>query len=715
MLKHTREFLKVRFFHSILFAVAFGATVLIILSGGILKSGQEIQVGSVAAQKYIAPKDTVDENATNHLRTEAAKTVGPLYKHDEEVQETSINEMNELFRTFNEILDNKLPNEEFSNIIKNAALKLPVVLTAKQCKAYEALPPTERVIFGNGCMTIITEIYEQGVTSEAIQKGKDMAQEAFEKTAWNDDLKSMGYTIVSSALKPNLVLDIEAMETARDKKRAEVPEVMIKKNQKIVDEGEIITTDIYSRMEALNLINTQGYKEKVMPIVGSLIAVALIFVAVFVYFYSLKKENDLKKNEMLMLVTIYILTVVLVRMMSSLTMFTVVPLTLFAMLVSLLINMRVALLLNCFMSIIGCLIFDGDAECLLYFLLTGSFAALMICHTEQRRYVIPVAVCMALVNMISMLAVGLFFEKGLSESLFRYGGYGAVAGLIFVVISIGSLPFWEAAFEANTPLRLLELTNPNNELLRRLMIEAPGTYHHSLIVANLAETAAYEIGASPALARVGAYYHDIGKLKYPLYFSENQVGENPHDFLQPYSSAQMIIQHTKTGAEMGEEVGLPKAVVSIIREHHGASLVKYFYFKAVKHFGTEEVEEKTYRYPGPVPQSKEAAIVMLADTVEAAVRSKLGHGGSLKEAEEMIQMLIKDKLDDGQLNQSGLAIHDMETIKKAFITVFHGMYHDRIAYPKQEELDKVRAEKKNKEKESQNNEDIAVAEGGETK
>ncbi len=357
------------------------------------------------------------------------------------------------------------------------------------------------------------------------------------------------------------------------------------------------------------------------------------------------------------------------------------------MLISILIGRRMALLMNCFFSIIACMIVSGDVEFLSYVLISGSFGALLIQKTEKRTLVVPVAVGMAVVSLVTMLSVGLFFRDGYTTQLIIASAFGALVGLISVVVVVGSLPFWESVFEANTPLRLLELTNPNNELLRKLMIEAPGTYHHSLIVANLAETAVYEIGGNTALARAGAYYHDVGKLKYPMFFAENQTGHNPHDDIEPKSSARIITQHTKAGVEMGMEFGLPKVILDIMKEHHGTTVVKYFYFKALKVYGSEHVNEGDYRYDGPIPKSRESAVVMLADTVEAAVRAMLGSGKTLEEVEGAIYGLIKDKLDDGQLNRSGLAIHELAKIQKAFFKVFHGMYHERVSYPKKEEIE----------------------------
>ena len=696
-----KKFSEWKYFSIVLLCIGFLITVICIATGSYIQTMESVQIGSVATQRYVALKDEVDTVATEKKKAEAAATVGPLYKHDLEIEQQSISEIEGFFKRLDEMQGTLRAGESLSDAIKNTSLKLPVVLSVRQYSAYQVLSQQDKLEFQKSCINIVNSIYEQGVTAEAVEKSREQININLQQTQWNSELQEMGMAVLNSALKANLVLDTDAMQLARQKKEDEIEDVIIKKNQKIVDEGEIITAEIYRKLETMNLINTENTAETILPVFSSIVVVLLIFASVFLFFYSSnKKWHSLKKNEMVILFTIYMIVVLLLRVMSEVPYFTLIPLSVFPMLVSLLISRRVALLLNCFVSIIGCFVFNGDVEFLLYFLLTGEFAALIMRYAEKRKYVFPVAVCVAVINFISMMAVGLFFEKGYSQGLLYSSAYGAAAGLIAVILSIGSLPFWEAIFEANTPLRLLELTNPNNELLRRLMIEAPGTYHHSLIVANLAETAAYEIDANAALARVGAYYHDIGKLKSPLYFSENQAGENPHDQMEPYSSTQIITAHTTAGVQMAKERGLPKAIINIIQEHHGNSLVKFFYYKALKQYGADNVKEQDYRYQGCVPQSREAAIVMMADTVEAAVRSMVGQGKSLDDVEEFIKMLIKDKLDDGQLDKSGLAISDLETIRKSFIEVFKGMYHNRVAYPKKEEMDAAKKQKKEEKEEN---------------
>lgn len=675
-------------FRSTLFWLAFVLTILCIATGSIQQRTQ-VQVGSIATKRYIAPEDTVDQAATQKLKDAAAESVGPIYKTDTTIAESSISDVTDVFSELDTILSELAAEESFYSAVQEASLKLPLVLSNRQLMAYQNLLPLQRQSFAHDCVSILEQLYETGVTADGLEKAKADAQAKLQESPWNADLQSMAGVILSAAIEPNLIVDEAAVEAAKETKRAEISDVMIRKNQKIVDEGEIITQDIYDQLVTLQLVSETGLEANLTPLVGSLLITGMAFAALYLFFRWGKGPILLKPNEIKMLFTIYILMILLIRLMANLTIFTIIPAGLFAMLVSLLVGRRMALWLNALFCIIGCFIFNGDVQFLMYALISGTFAALIIQKTDKRTALIPAALGMAAVDFGSMLALGFFFGEGYSSDLLLHSALGALTGLLSVIIAVGSLPFWENMFEANTPLRLMELTNPNNALLRRLMLEAPGTYHHSLIVGNLAETAVYEIGGNTALARAGAYYHDIGKLYRPQYFAENQTGQNPHDDLPPEESAKIITNHTTEGLKLAKQYKLPPILQDIVVEHHGTSLVKYFYFQALKRYGAEQVQESDYRYQGKIPSSRESAVVMLADTIEAAVRSMLGHGKTLEDAAEAMRQLIKDKLDDGQLNQSGLTIDELETIRLSFLHVFHGMYHERVSYPKQEEIQKA--------------------------
>lgn len=685
----------------VLFVLAFVVTIVCIGTGSI-QQRETVQVGSVATKRYVAQEDTVDEAATEKLREAAANSVGPIYKTDTTVMDKNVTMVEGVFQELDTVLAGMPEGESFYNAVQEISLELPVVLSNRQLMAYENLTAEQRKAFANDCVSVLKEIYDKGVTADGLTEAKASGLGYLQELAWSSDLKTMAGVILSAAVEPNLIVDEAAVEAAKEEKRAEVDEVLIRKNQKIVDEGEIITQEIYDKLVSLNLVSETGLEGSLMPMLGSLVITGMLFAALYLFFRWGKGNILLKPNEIRMLFTIYMMMVLLIRILANLTIFTIVPVGLFAMLVSLLVGRRMALWLNALFCIIGCFIFNGDVQFLMYALISGTFAALIIQKTDKRSHLIPAALGMAAVDFVATISLGFFFGEGYSAELLLQSGIGAVTGLLSMIVAVGSLPFWENMFEANTPLRLMELTNPNNELLRKLMIEAPGTYHHSLIVANLAETAVYDIGGNTALARAGAYYHDVGKLRYPQFFAENQSGHNPHDELPPEKSAKIITGHTKGGLELAERYKLPPVVRDMIVEHHGNSLVKFFYFKALKLYGAENVNEADYRYQGCIPSSRESAVVMLADTVEAAVRSMLGHGKTMEEAEAAVKNLMKDKLDDGQLNNSGLTLNELETIRLAFLKVFHGMYHERVSYPEQKEIQEAAKQKADTEQEETN-------------
>lgn len=267
-------------------------------------------------------------------------------------------------------------------------------------------------------------------------------------------------------------------------------------------------------------------------------------------------------------------------------------------------------------------------------------------------------------------------------------GFSVLGALLSGVLALGFLPFFESSFDVVTNIKLLELSNPNQPLMKKLLMEAPGTYHHSMMVANLAEVAAEEVGGNPVVARIGAYYHDIGKTKRPYFFGENQMGkENPHNKITPNLSTLIIVSHTKDGVELAKEHNIPKVIQDIIEQHHGTTLVKYFYYTLKNSSeNPDDVKEEDFRYPGPIPSSKEAAIIMLADGVEAAVRSITEP--TKGKIEEMVNNIIKDKLYSDQLSNCDLTLKDIEIIRKCFLKVLNGIYHRRIEYPTEKKMKK---------------------------
>ncbi len=355
----------------------------------------------------------------------------------------------------------------------------------------------------------------------------------------------------------------------------------------------------------------------------------------------------------------------------------VMPVPLAAMLATQLTGARVGLLVTVVTSVAGQLLGFADGFQAVAVFAASVAAIIVFSNVTQRRQLVGAGLhVMATLGASSALAAAA--DGALMREALLAGVEGVAGGALSAVLAYGSLPFLEQAFGLTTSVRLLELSSPSSPLMRELMQRAPGTYAHSLLAGNLAETAAEAIGADPLLARVGAYYHDVGKLRRPSFFVENLAGgDNPHDETSPSLSALIITAHVREGLELASEHGLPPELVSIIREHHGDSLVSYFYDKAAS--GTDPVFEADFRYSGDRPTSREAALVMLADCVEATVRSMERPSGPRIEA--AVRRVVDEKVSDGQLRDSSMTLSDIERVVGVYSNIMSRMHHARVDYP----------------------------------
>ena len=357
------------------------------------------------------------------------------------------------------------------------------------------------------------------------------------------------------------------------------------------------------------------------------------------------------------------------------------PTALVVMLPSILIHPRLALMLAMALPLGAFFTGSFDASSFVFALVSGVAAAYSLQGAEKRMDLVKAGLIIAAANLTAMVAVLLWGRSTIwayPSSLFWAAFNGIASGMLV----LGVLPPLEQALNAATAFRLIELSDLNAPVLRRLFTIAPGSYSHSIMVANLAETACQDIGANSTLARVGAYYHDLGKMENPGYYVENQTEYNPHDDMAPRLSATVIRSHVKLGVEKARQLGLPRKVIDIIGEHHGNSVITWFYSKALKLENSKRasVNVEDFCYLGEPPHSRESAVVMLADVTEAAVRT-LDKPTAVK-IEKFIQELINKKVEHGQLSQSELTFRDLETIKNAFVRVLTAYYHSRIEYPK---------------------------------
>lgn len=702
--KQIQTFLKQYGLVGFLFFIAVFLTFLMAMTGNQSQEDYQIEVGTISKKQILAPQEVENTIATERRKEQVKNSVETLFKQDLEVEERVLSDINRFFEAVAQTraFDDEKESLEFLR------KRSPVFLTEDQNRLAILLSYAQRIELQEVSLEIAQRILDAGIKEEAITKNILDVKDEFAQSELSLELQILGYHIVSSVLRPNMVKDEEATQEEMMKRVATVEPVKILAGQKIVGEGELITVETYEILKSLNMVE-QEQEKQYSSMIGLAILILLILGIYAYYVFSFYYHIFQEKKEVLLIFFIYVGVISLVWLMSSLS-FYLIPITIGTMLIAILINVQLGMATNLVMTLVAALIYNGDMNFILFFLIGGSISSLLIKQTVRRNKILRVGILVILMNSLIILGVETFLLKTYHPDIITHLLYGLLNGGLSIIITIGSLPFWEVAFDVITPIKLLDLTNPDQVLLRRLSLEAPGTYHHSLLVANLSETAAADIGANSLVARVGSYYHDIGKLVYPAYFKENQMGENPHDFLDPELSAQIILQHVKDGMQLANTHKLPKVIKDIIQQHQGTTMIKYFYYQAMKQ-QNGQVEEEQFRYPGPKPQSPEAAIVMLADTIEAAVRALPVEKQNEADIMDFMQVLIQDKLDDGQLEESNLKIKDLQTIKNSFMTVFNGIYHRRIEYPKiKNKVDEDVKEKKDQEIEKDEESDLEIEE-----
>jgi len=491
-------------------------------------------------------------------------------------------------------------------------------------------------------------------------------------------------TVVSLAqhmIVPNSYYDSKQTLANRDAARSAVEPVhwTIREGESILREGEIVSDLALEKLRVLGLLNSESqWQDKV----GTVLFSAALVIALSIYVVRTQPLLLSRPRRQLLLAILLIAVGVGARMTVSGRTITpyLFPTAAVAMLVAILLDIQLAMVTSGIVALIMGFSAGGSIELTIYTLIGGMVAALVIWRTEQLGTFIRATVYVALTNMAVILAFHLRTQAHDAVGLLQLMVAGFSNAVLSSALAFVAFSFVGRLFGITTSLQLLDLARPTHPLFRQLLIKAPGTYHHSIIISNMAEQAAEAIGADVLLSRVGSYYHDIGKIPRPYFFAENQSeGENPHDKLDPKTSAEIIIAHTTDGLALARKYNLPDRVRDFIPEHHGTYLVTYFYHRANQENGNKAVSEEDFRYPGPKPQSRETAIVMLADSIEATVRAT--RPTTQANIEHTIHQVIESRLMDGQLDECDLTLKDLDKIRKAFTTVLQGIFHPRIQYP----------------------------------
>jgi hypothetical protein len=522
------------------------------------------------------------------------------------------------------------------------------------------------------------------------------------KTSGNTEFKKFSYPLRSVVIdlaqrliQPNLTLNKNETEERKQAAANEVNEVFsqIKKGEMLLREGERVEPHHILKVEALRSDRSKG---RLLSTIFGLILLFCVVLRVLVVTHLNREEETPGKNKELlflavMIAGIFILSKISVSLAEAISqggayslaassLFFAVPVAAGAMTVCLFLGRQVAVSFALVMAFFTAFLFENRFDYFIYFLTSGIMAAYWTKSCRERGVLIKAGLKVGLVNLIIILALdmhqgSLFSYRFLQDLLFGFIG-GATSG----IITTGIAPLMEMAFDYTTDIKLLELANLDRPALRKLMLQAPGTYHHSVIVGNMVEAAAASINANPLLAKVIGYYHDIGKISKPLYFIENQPGpENRHDKLAPSMSSLILIAHVKQGVEMAREHKLGQTITDAIEQHHGTGLIGFFYEKAKKIKGENAVTIDDFRYNGPKPQTKEAALVLLADVVEAASRTL--ENPTPSRIRGHLQKMINKVFLDGQLDECNLTLKDLNEIAKSFNKTLNGIYHHRVEYP----------------------------------
>lgn len=635
--------------------------------------------GNIANVDIKAPRDIIDEEATKAKEQEVAAKVEKKFTLKNEVKiEASENIKSFFDKLINIKSSESVEKDKISELKKIEAFKL----TDSEYKTLLDLDVAKDTELQWIALAAIDKGYEEQIeegNSEDIASAKAIVDEYLSSQGLESNIEEILKEMCDSQIQPNYFFDQAKTDEAVKEALKSVSKVMIKKNQIIVKEGEPITQQQITILTELGLVGESTSKDYIYTYI--IIALYVLFVLVLQYIYLRKEKKEVLMNTKLvfLILLLNLLSLVTTRIFSFVSLF-LVPIACSPILMTVFIDCKVSVIINSLNLMLIGVIAGFDPQIILVGLVVTILASTTLKKVSQRNDILYSTLYMAISASIVVLSSGILLSNNIKKILLDML-LVAFGSFISGILAMGLLPFLESSFSLVTNMKLLELSNPNNPLLKRLLMEAPGTYHHSIMVANLAEVAAEEVGANPMLVRVGAYYHDVGKIKRPFFFGENQLGGvNPHDKISPSLSTSIIISHVKDGLELAKEHDIPTVVSDMIVQHHGTTLVKYFYYTLKNSSeNPDEIKEEDFRYSGPRPQSKEAAIIMMADSVEAAVRSI--QEPTLSKIEEMVNNIVKDKLNSNQLNECDLTFKDLEIIKSCFLRVLKGIYHHRIEYP----------------------------------
>ncbi|MGU8584886.1 HD family phosphohydrolase [Clostridium perfringens] len=645
------------------------------LMTGIITRKYDLKVGDIPKSDIKAHREIIDESATEARKKEAEEKVDKQYSLRTDVQKQSEEKIKGFFSSVEKVLAQDKPEEEKAKLIP----RVPFKITDAQANKIASMNEQDIKKLESLCIDALNKAYEAPIEDGNNQDLKDAKKEYTDfisSSDLSDSEKAIALNFVN-VVEPNFFYDKEKTDELIKETLKQVPPVMIKKNQIVVSEGEPVTAHQLELLGTLGLLSDSASALYIYIALGILVIIVMYLQYGYIHKYYPNINKEFSKIVMISILNVF--PVILARLFGMMSNY-IIPLACMPMLITLLLNYKISLVF----SMLNVILIGGavgfNPNIIILAILNVVLGGTLLRKMQQRNDILYSSITVAVLSSILTFSVGTLTTNNFMEIL-ADSTFAAAGAVLSGILTIGVLPFFESTFDIVTNAKLLELSNPNNPLLKKLLMEAPGTYHHSILVANLAELAAEQVGGNPLLARIGAYYHDVGKTKRPYFFRENQFGKkNPHDRLKPEVSSKIIISHVKDGSELAKEYNLPKTIHDFIVTHHGDTLVKYFYLTVKNNSeNPDEVKEEDFKYPGPKPMSKEQGIVMLADSTEAAVRSI--NEPTEEKIEKMVNNIIDDKLASGQLDNCDLTLRDISKIKKCFLKALNGIHHERIEYP----------------------------------
>ena len=682
---------KTSMFQKAVVSILCGALIILLVFYGYRPVSYDLSVGSVSNRDIYAQRSFIDSYQTEYEAVLAKNSVTAIFIRSDDLSQQSINNVELFYSIVKEARNNRLdeygmPSSNWEDTVQLMKTELAQEFTTvpddQAVDAFLSMSSSAFNLLWDKSVSIAEIIMMDNVNTDTLTSAIDARIEIFnenysEFSSYSDAMRS----VLVSVMLPNSVFDSDATEEAGENAYITVMNspITVEKGTKIISAGDVVTDHMYQNLVDLELVRSDTSDMLILVRIAAYIMVLAITMTVYFKRKDSKRLKDMRLYYVL--VFTFIIPIVASIYLSELSALMIITLF-FTTIAATYLGARESIVFSVIEALMTWPLYSFDAE-YIFVTIIGIVITATIAGKVNRAYnsasliIMPSLSCVAAVIVYNAI-----FAQPLSSYIESVVWTG-VSALLSIILAIGIMPIVELFSRVVSPVKLLELSQPGNPLLKRLFMEAPGTYSHSMMVSSLADAAADAVGADALFCRVASYFHDIGKLENPMYFTENQTeGYNPHDNLTVDESVRIITSHTVDGVKLAHKYHLPDSFIEIIEEHHGTTYPGYFYHKACSEAeasGLPAPDIEDFKYKGRIPTTKESAIIMIADTCEAAIRSnKLSDAN---EIEKLVRKLIKGKIEQDQLVSSGLSFDDLEKIILAIKQVYAGSLHERIQYP----------------------------------